>query len=408
MPAIKTFPGVRVRNAARCAALLIAAAVTACTAGSGEGLDIAGRPLDEGGNVPPAGTLEALQANLFDPFCTVCHAGAAAPLGLRLDADNSFTNLVGVGSRQTGLLRVDPGNPDASYLVQKLEGTAAEGERMPLGGPRLPQPTIDFVRQWITDGALPAGSAPTTAAPRVTSVNPAPATTLSSLPAAIDVGFDSNIDASTINAMTFELVASGGDGLFDNGNDVAIAATAASLSSINPRLATLDLDGVSSVEDDYRIVLRGSGANVVLSVDGRRLDGEFDGTFPSGDGDEGGDFNSDFSVQGLQATLDSIQANVFGPTCSVSGCHSGPSGPNLPAGMDLSSADASFAALVSVVSRQDTAFQRVAPGDADNSYLVQKLEGNASVGARMPQGGPFLDQNTVNAIREWIDDGALR
>ncbi len=50
---------------------------------------------------------------------------------------------------------------------------------------------------------------------------------------------------------------------------------------------------------------------------------------------------------------------------------------------------------------------RVAAGDSDNSYLIHKLEGTATVGARMPQGGPFLDQATIDAIRTWIDQGAL-
>jgi hypothetical protein len=47
------------------------------------------------------------------------------------------------------------------------------------------------------------------------------------------------------------------------------------------------------------------------------------------------------------------------------------------------------------------------PGDPDNSYLVQKLEGTAAVGGRMPQGGPFLDQATIDLVRQWISDGAM-
>jgi hypothetical protein len=38
-------------------------------------------------------------------------------------------------------------------LIQKLEGTAASGSRMPLGAPALDQTVIDDIRQWITDGA---------------------------------------------------------------------------------------------------------------------------------------------------------------------------------------------------------------------------------------------------------------
>lgn len=386
------------------ASLTLAAA---CTAGSGEGLDVAGRPLGEGGAVPPGPTLEALQANLFNPFCVTCHAGAAAPLGLRLDAGNTFNNLVGVQSRQTGLLRVEPGNPDDSYLVRKLEGTASEGGQMPLGGPPLPQSTIDFARQWITDGALPGGGEPGGGPPAVTSLDPAPGSVLSGMPQSIEVGFDREIDASTINSETFILTASGGDNSFGDGNESVVTPVSVSLSMINPRLATMDLSGVSGSDDDYRVTLRGSGANFVMSVDGLALDGEFGGAFPSGDGAEGGDFVAGFSIEGLQPTLDSIQANVFEPSCALSGCHDGGGG-GLPRGMDLSSADASFNALVGVDSLQVAGLPRVTPNDADSSYLVDKLEGNQAVGSQMPLGGPFLDQATIDVIRAWIDAGAAR
>ena len=106
--------------------------LTSCAPGSGEGLNVSGRPLSEGGNVPLAATLESIQVNVFDTSCTVCHAGAAAPVGLRLDAGSSFTNLVGVPSQQVGsLLRVEPGDPDRSYLIQKLEGVAYSIDQSP-------------------------------------------------------------------------------------------------------------------------------------------------------------------------------------------------------------------------------------------------------------------------------------
>ena len=78
-----------------------------------------------------------------------------APQGLRLDAANSYALLVNVASAEVpGLLRVNPGNPNASYLVQKIEGTAAVGVRMPANGPPyLPQDRIDLVRRWIAAGA---------------------------------------------------------------------------------------------------------------------------------------------------------------------------------------------------------------------------------------------------------------
>ena len=68
--------------------------------------------------------------------------------------------LVNVPSLEVpSMLRVEPGNPDDSYLIQKIEGTAAVGGRMPLGGQALPPDTIAAIRQWITDGAVASAAA---------------------------------------------------------------------------------------------------------------------------------------------------------------------------------------------------------------------------------------------------------
>ena len=107
----------------------------------------------------------------------------------------------------------------------------------------------------------------------------------------------------------------------------------------------------------------------------------------------------------VAVTLGQLQAQIFSPICS--GCHSGPTSGSLPSGMNLSSANNSFNAIVNVASIQVGSLNRVTPGDPDNSYLVQKLEGTAAGGGRMPQGGPFLDQATIDMVRQWITDDAL-
>jgi hypothetical protein len=143
------------RNTTRrlCTAALASLFLAACGGGSGDGLDNNGRPPSGGGGGLIA-TFPSIQANVFTPRCTGCHAGAAAPVGLRLDEGNSYALLVGVASGEQGsVLRVAAGNPNNSYLIQKLEGTAAVGGRMPLGGPFLDAATIAVIRQWIADGA---------------------------------------------------------------------------------------------------------------------------------------------------------------------------------------------------------------------------------------------------------------
>jgi hypothetical protein len=106
-------------------------------------------------------------------------------------------------------------------------------------------------------------------------------------------------------------------------------------------------------------------------------------------------------------TLAQLQTDIFGPRCS--GCHTGGGGA-LPASMNLSSAAATYAALVGttggVTSTEAAPLKRVLPGDPNNSYVVHKLEGTQSVGQQMPLGGPFLDQTTINRVRSWIQAGA--
>ena len=109
-------------------------------------------------NATPTVTLSQLQSAIFTPRCSGCHTGLGSSLpGVQnLTAGNTFASIVGVASiEQPALKRVAPGDPDHSYLVQKLEGAAGiSGQRMPLGGPFLTQSEIDQVRAWIAQGAL--------------------------------------------------------------------------------------------------------------------------------------------------------------------------------------------------------------------------------------------------------------
>lgn len=376
-----------------------------------------------GGNAPPppppppppmlGANFSEIQAGVFTPTCATsgCHSGAGAPQGLRLDAANSYALLVGVASSEVpSILRVAPNDPDNSYLVMKLEGTASSGAQMPFGGTPLPQATIDVIRQWITDGAID-DRVQATSPIRVSSLSPVPGSILGTAPASVTAVFDRDPDASTVTAITFILEGSGGDTTFGDGNEVSITAASISVPGTNTATAVFDLTGVALADDTYQVRLLGSGASMILDMDANALDGEFSGTFPSGDGSEGGDFEAEFVIStpvAMGATLDEIQAAVFTPTCSVAGCHTGPTSNSLPGGMNLSNADASFAALVGVASLQVPALSRVAANDPDNSYLVRKLEGTAAGGVRMPFGGGPLDPALIADIREWVTNGAQR
>ncbi len=403
--------------------LIIAGALAACDV---ESFDDAVAKIDSNSPQPPpppppappppppppptfAANYSEIQANVFTPGCATsgCHIGGGAPEGLRLDEANSYALLVGVASTQDpGVQLVAPGNPNNSYLIQKLEGTASAGAQMPLNASPLDQPVIDIIRQWITDGAIDdrvQASVPI----RVASLSPVPDSVLNTAPTQIVAIFDRESDASTVTATTFILEASGGDTTFVDGNEVQIVATSISVPGTNPRSAVFDLTGVALVDDTYRVRLLGSGPSMILDLDANALDGEYFGAFPSGNATQGGDFAARFTVV-PGPTLDDIQAAVFSPSCATVNCHTGPTSTTLPSGLDLSSADASFANLVGVSSLQQIAILRVVAGDPDNSYLIQKLEGTAASGSRMPLGAGPLAPSVIADIRQWITEGAQR
>jgi radical SAM superfamily enzyme YgiQ (UPF0313 family) len=86
-----------------------------------------------------------------------CHAGAAPQAGLDLSAGEGRGNLVDVPSTELPSMdRVEPGEPDSSYVVHKLLGTQGEvggqGVRMPKG--RQPDDSLTGrMEQWIATGA---------------------------------------------------------------------------------------------------------------------------------------------------------------------------------------------------------------------------------------------------------------
>ncbi len=86
-----------------------------------------------------------------------CHSGASPQEGMNLGPGQTFGNTVDVPSNESGLDRIEPNQPDQSYLVHKIQGTQASvggsGGRMPLGGIPLSQADIDTIRAWITAGA---------------------------------------------------------------------------------------------------------------------------------------------------------------------------------------------------------------------------------------------------------------
>ena len=115
---------------------------------------------------------------------------------------------------------------------------------------------------------------------------------------------------------------------------------------------------------------------------------------------------------GLNVTFASIQQDIFSTTDSAGragciNCHTNAGGRTPAAGMNLGPGFA-YDNIVNRASTGKPGAIRVIPGDPDNSYLVQKIEGAPGiVGQRMPRtGGPYLTPGQITVIRRWIREGA--
>ena len=110
-------------------------------------------------------TFASIQQEIFNTTdssgrlaCIGCHTdnGRTPAGGLNLLEGRSYQALVSQPSRfKAGAIFVVPGNPDASYLIHKLDGAAdIAGSRMPRGtGPFLTSGQMQIIRRWIELGA---------------------------------------------------------------------------------------------------------------------------------------------------------------------------------------------------------------------------------------------------------------
>ena len=105
---------------------------------------------------------------IFDTHCVRCHAtgglgfnqtGGSQNKGLDVTKGKSYDSLVNQPTFQlpdtAPKRRVAPGDPDASYVIQKIVSAPPKfGKRMPFDGPPfLSQSDIQLIRSWIAAGA---------------------------------------------------------------------------------------------------------------------------------------------------------------------------------------------------------------------------------------------------------------
>jgi Bacterial Ig-like domain len=287
-----------------CAALLAAAAGLAGCAGNGEGLNSNGLPVGSsssggGSGSGSGGTVTAdfqsIQENVFTPICSPCHSGATAPEGETLDAAHSYNSIVGMPSTEVPSLdRIKPGDPDSSYLVQKIEGAPGiVGAQMPYHETPLPQSTINAIRQWVTDGA-PQGTgsatgsvnamqriqalANTTTVPfMVTQTSPVDTAVTDQPVRHILVAFNHEVDASLINYTTL-VVDRVDSGTADTNTPAAHLPSYAALAEGNPK-AIIITPVTPLLPGTYRVTARGTGGGALADLNAQVLGSDYSFTF---------------------------------------------------------------------------------------------------------------------------------
>lgn len=102
------------------------------------------------GAAQTAATIPNDVVSVFQDNCIRCHKGKFPPRGLNLEAQNLPATIVGVPSTERPELKlVDPGQPEASYLIKKVTAAAdIKGKSMPPGKPLAPA-DVGLIRDWV-------------------------------------------------------------------------------------------------------------------------------------------------------------------------------------------------------------------------------------------------------------------
>lgn len=300
--------------------------------------------VDEPG-FPKVLTIDVVQDRVF-VSCSPCHIGQTFA-NLNLSSGQSFDNIVNVPSLQKpDIMRIQPYQPDNSYLYMKVVGTEGiDGDSMPAGG-QLSNDQVDILRQWIVEGALNTnGSEPSDTTIRTIVLD----TNVLSL----EVGDTAQLIATAYNS------------------EETIIETIFEWDSTNEQVALVDVNGMVTAiaEGETEIMAR---ADTISS-------------------------NSCLVQVTAAATLTQIQTNIFDVYCV--GCH-GTSG-----GLDLS-AEVAYDNLINIQANGNVSYIRVEPTNPNDSYLYMKVVGDDRAGSQMPIGSE-LTEAEINMIFEWITAGAL-
>src|SRR5690606_30289201 len=100
-------------------------------------------------------TVGMVWEEVIEPRCITCHGSGEGGFVMGFTPQSFRAAVVGMASHCFQRVLVEAGDPDASYLVHKVEGRAGIcGSRMPYARPALKAGELALLHRWIADGAL--------------------------------------------------------------------------------------------------------------------------------------------------------------------------------------------------------------------------------------------------------------
>ena len=344
-------------------------------------------------------TWYGIQANIFDKFCTGCHNNANPMQGLSWDVDQYSTIVTDGWTSSTGLLEIDPGSPETSYMYLKITGDLSiGGGRMPLGGDALDPALIAVIEQWILDDA-PLG-VPEDAASGGSTVpgTGGGADTWETIQADI---LQDRCVICHYNQTSIQM------GLSWEADQYDEVVTSGRASIGMPTLKLIEPGSSATSYMAWKINGQGPGGEDIVDkrmpasgppyldqVDIGRITAWIDAGAP------GMSTAPEPDPSEIIPTWYGIQANILDKYCT--GCHSG-SSPQAGLSWEVGQYDT----IVTGGWTSSTELLEIVPGSPETSYMYLKITDDDSIsGSFMPATGTMLDQALIDVIRQWILDGA--
>ncbi len=218
--------------------------------------------------------LTQIQDTVFTPICSECHIGSQAPVGLRLEnTDVAFEFLVDVPAvGNSDFDRVTPNDSVNSFLMLKITGDPRAGQRMPLGRMALTDESIQLIRDWIDQGALPAEDSRVLT--KIRSVKPLMASTQEEHFIAknyqYEVNFTQPVDRHSISKNSLMLYQD------FQGSAFLVSEADYEIEVITERVLILTITNLQLSVESISLVINDPSGNSVLDMKGRILDGDND------------------------------------------------------------------------------------------------------------------------------------